>query len=196
MILGEVQPRRRFGAKRLAEGQAKAGRFHHEAVDVEIQCFHHRYVGVAARHGRATRRSEDRRRQRSGGGLAVGTGDGDDRAGTTGTRALPLVGQIEFGDDPPADPSGGGDHRMGLRNTRRRCHHRRTSHQIADGRFGRPLDQFDAESIEFGPSCRIYGVVGGDHVDIASDQSSNSGHSRDSDSVDQYSLGHRNRLPA
>ncbi|CAB4585731.1 unannotated protein [freshwater metagenome] len=196
MIRSEVQPRRRLGAERLDECEAEAGGLHHEHVDVHVECLHQRNVRVAARDRATTRCLDHRLDHRDGGGLAVRAGDGDHRTRSTGTRLLPLVGEVEFAVHGLALLTGESQDTVPLGNPGRRGDGVDSVQDRGQTTIVRRLDQLDTQSGHGSALRGRHVVVRGDHRIAASHEGLDGGRAGHADAVDENAFAHGNTFMA
>ncbi len=107
----DVQNRGRVHGQGLGPVQLEAGQLHGEDVvgGLVQDGFHHRTSDVAHRAGLETGREQHRLEHLGGGGLAIGTGDGEPRHGTVGLLQTPR--QFDLAPDRDAARGGLGQQR-------------------------------------------------------------------------------------
>ncbi len=167
VIRCQVEPRRGLGTERRRPCQPEARALHDERLDVEVDRIDQWRLGVPGVDRADTTGAQHRDGQQRGGGLAVGPGDGEDRAGPAVAVLLPAVRELDLRDEFDAVATGGVDHRMGLGHPRCGAHEiTRPDEPVEIGGRG-CREQFDAEVVcQLAPGV-VDVVVDHDDVDVA-----------------------------
>ncbi len=190
VVGADVEPRADERREPLAVPEPERRRLDHEHVDGGIgDRRDQRHLGVADRHGGATRRVEHRGRERGHRGLAVGSGDRDDRPVVPGGR------QVELGTDGHADAPGRVDGRVHVAETGRRQDHVGRAHQHLERRGVGAADELDAEPVGRGPGVGRRRVVDDDDLVAMLEQGLGDSLVRDAEPDEQIALGHQSTPP-
>ena len=192
MIGREVQPDGGVGAESSGPGQPEAAAFDDERLQVGVDRIDERHVGVPDGLCPETGGSEHgdghvgRRR------LAVGAGDGQDRAGSVRPILLPSVSEFDLGDQLDVVGLRGDHDVVGFRHTRRR----HDEVELAGERAGVEgcLQQLDPERVRQISFGVVDAVVGDDDIVPATLQRANGGRSGDGEAVHEHSHGHPTTL--